>query len=71
MNGHGDEEDDLEIELGELENDAFLPHAGKTRSEPAAGSVLVKWMPPRIRGFRVFLQSISKVKVRRRELAAE
>ncbi len=63
MNGNREEARD-EIELGDLENDAFLPHETISNAKSASNSILNRWIPSRI---RVFLENVSKVKVRPRK----
>ncbi|PVH67654.1 hypothetical protein DL98DRAFT_277260 [Cadophora sp. DSE1049] len=47
-----------DIELGELENDAFLPREDSSKPIFKQQSVLTRWIPPRIRNF---VEGISKV----------
>ena len=62
MNGHHDDATD-EIELGDLENDAFLPIERTARTKVSSDKILTKWIPPRIVRF---LENVSKIKVRSR-----
>ncbi|EKD21190.1 uncharacterized protein L3040_000771 [Drepanopeziza brunnea f. sp. 'multigermtubi'] len=59
MNGRGNEAQD-DVELSDLEHDAFLPGAIPSKARVASRGVLIRYLPPRL---RVFLENISKVRV--------
>ncbi|OWP05453.1 hypothetical protein B2J93_7654 [Marssonina coronariae] len=54
------EETHDDVELGDLENDAFLPGATPTKSRSGTSSILTRWIPSRI---RIFLGNVSKIKL--------
>lgn len=47
-----------DVELGELENDAFLPREDTSKPVFKQQSILTRWIPPRI---RKLLENVSKV----------
>ncbi|KAK2624594.1 hypothetical protein QTJ16_005787 [Diplocarpon rosae] len=59
MHGRGDETHE-DFELGDLEDDAFLPSATPAKASSGTSSTLTRWIPPRLRRF---LQNISKIKL--------
>ena len=58
MHEHDAHED---VELGELENDAFLPREDTSKPIFKQQSILTRWMQPRIRNF---VHNVSKIWVR-------
>ncbi|PBP26633.1 vacuolar protein sorting-associated protein 62 [Diplocarpon rosae] len=59
MHGRSDETHE-DVELGDLEDDAFLPGATPTKARSSTSSTLTRWIPSRLRGF---LENVSKIKL--------
>ena len=60
-----------DVELGDLEHEAFLPSQEGRRRSSKQDSVFIRWLPVPLRGF---VESLSRMKVGnpvRRELAHE
>jgi hypothetical protein len=49
-----------EVELGDLENDAFIPGDGAARRKGKANKIFRRWLPPRLLNF---LENLSRLKV--------
>jgi hypothetical protein len=55
-----DHEEDDDLELGELENAAFIPATTDSAANPRHASESLRWVPRRV---MVFLENISRLKV--------
>lgn len=49
-----------DVELGELEDDAFIPNTAAAKKESHTPSIFIRWMPPRLQNF---FRHLSGVKV--------
>lgn len=50
-----------DVELGDLEHDAFLPLQNGTETRSKSDSVFIRWLPEPTRGF---VKTLSRIKVR-------
>ena len=50
-----------DVELSDLENDAFIPDGATGSLKGKPGNRFLRWIPPRIKSF---LESLSRIKVR-------
>jgi hypothetical protein len=53
-----------DVELGDLENEAFLPNQNGQRKRGRQDSVFLRWLPGPIRGF---VKNLSRMKVSKQD----